>query len=557
MQKEVKINGLKINQQFGILEICELIFDPKIGMYVTKGKSGHGKSHITTALKLATQGSNALDDNQKYGIIDLEVPLTDGDMPIWIGCKSNGKSLAYVLYIKDKNGKKVKNPIIDGVKATPSSYMSHLQTELTWNMNKLTSENPSIQKKILLKLYQSQLQKIGVIFDTKHLDYSKSILGKIDSAVKDRDLMDYHRKQNGGIADDLKAQGFDPDRPDTCPDYINVSEIDEKIKELEKEKILLTSSPEEKKKTKLAEIKAKAMEVTNKCLAYNSELGNTHKEKINIYNGYWDKVNELHSDVSELKKILEKLNISHHLGTLENDIKYPDKINEPETAYLIQFDENNQVAKSDNLDQAGKDLIAKIVQLRKFYKETANEPLNTDTTELDSKILSLETTKTNAAGQNKIVDAIDSFHKWRAANETVVQLKDKYVKLLSQVETGVEGLEIQPIDDDIFLMYNGAYDVDYFQPKHKKLEMRKLSSYSSTQKPVICLLIQNYLLSKKSKAMRYLHIDNIPIDNTSRELLEKISKNLNVHIFLNITGDFEKKKLQAGEILIEGGEVFF
>ena len=224
-QKQVKINGLKVNHQFGILQVCELEFDEKVNMYVIKGKAGHGKTTGTTAIKLATQGSKTLVDNELYGEIDLEVQLTDGDLKLWVGCKSGKKTLQYTLYAKDDNGKIIKNPVIDGMKASPAEYLKALQTELTWKMDELTSENPSVQKKILLKIYQSGLKKIGIIFDKMHPDYKTSILGKIDDAVQHRDMMDMIRKQKGGIADDLKAKGFDPDRPETCPDEIFLSII--------------------------------------------------------------------------------------------------------------------------------------------------------------------------------------------------------------------------------------------------------------------------------------------------------------------------------------------
>ena len=177
-QIEVKINGLKVNHQFGILEVCDLVFDEKLSMYITKGKSGHGKTHVTTALQLATLGSKALKDNQKYGVVDLEVQLTDGELSLFIGCKNKGKELFYTIYSRDAAGKKIKKLIIDGAKATPAEYLKALQTELTWKMDELTSENPAVQKKILLQLYQAQLKQIGVIFDKKHPGYPDSILGK-------------------------------------------------------------------------------------------------------------------------------------------------------------------------------------------------------------------------------------------------------------------------------------------------------------------------------------------------------------------------------------------
>ena len=557
MQKQVKINGLTVNEAFGILEVCELIYDPKINMYVTKGPSGHGKTTITTALQLATQGGNALVDNQKYGKVDLEVQLTDGDMSLWVGCKSKGKTLSYVLYTKDDNGKKITNPVIDGIEATPASYLQHLQTELTWKMDELCSENPSVQKKILLKLYQSQLQKIGVIFDKKHLDYGKSILGLIDAAVSHRDQMDFERKRLGGIADDLKAEGFDPDRPATCPDEIKIDEIDEKIKAFEKEKYAITSSPEMKKDLELEKIKSEAKDLTALCTKWNSDLKENFENETNLYIDYDVDVQHIKENVLGLKLYLEKLDLESEFEALEKLVKYPDKFDEPTEPIYINFDEKNNVIATKDVAAGGQTLIDQIFEMRKEYHKVLNTTFSANTDQIDEKIVLLEENKKDALEQNKIVYAIDSFHKWRESNEDVVRLKNDYVQLLAKVDTGVDGLEIQPIDDQIFLMYDGSYDVGYFNPKDKKKEMRKLSSYSGTQKPVICLLIQNFLLSKKAKAMRYLHIDNVPIDNTAKALIEKISKELNVHIFLNITGDFDKKALKAGEVLVEGGEVFF
>ena len=125
------------------------------------------------------------------------------------------------------------------------------------------------------------------------------------------------------------------------------------------------------------------------------------------------------------------------------------------------------------------------------------------------------------------------------------------------MNTGVDGLMIvcEETSGDIFLTYNGAFDPQYFN--NPTLEQRKLASYSGTQKPLICLLIQHYLLSLKPKALRYMYIDNVPMDKRTQEVLLEMCEKLDLTIFLTITGDFEKDSLQNGEILIDGGEVFF
>ncbi len=553
-QKEVKITGLILNKQLGIIEAKKLTFDKDNKLIVFKGGVGEGKTTLQKGLQLATQGSKTFVDNQLYGDIDLQAQLIDGDIDLFVNCKSKGKKLETVLFTKDINGKKVTNPVIDGVKATAAKYLEYLQTELTWNMDKLVSENPTIQKNILLKLYHSQLSKTGVIFDKKHPDYNSSILGLIDIAVKNRDEKDYLRKTKGGIADDLKAKGFDPDRPDTCPDNIDIFAIELEIKELEKQKTILESEPEAKKNTQLAEIKTKAANVTNECLTYNNELKNTYDKNKKEWNYNEDLVHKLNSHLIKISESLEYLEIfdKNIIENIKSKVKFPIEIKKPELPNYINI-VDGQVQETKMVKNH--ELVNKILDLRNQYSELKDTPISIDTSEITKEIELKEAQKIQAKEINKIVDAIDSFHQWRAANDEVFKLKNQYTKLLAKVDTGVEGLQIIPKDDEIYIMYNGSYDTKYFNNPNK--EMRKLSSYSGTQKPVICLLIQNFLLSKKDKAMRYMYIDNVPIDNKTRVLLENMTEELNLHIFLNITGDFEQSNLKNGEILIKGGEVLF
>ena len=46
-------------------------------------------------------------------------------------------------------------------------------------------------------------------------------------------------------------------------------------------------------------------------------------------------------------------------------------------------------------------------------------------------------------------------------------------------------------------------------------------------------------------------------EDKTKELLNTMGDALNLTIFINITGDFDKNSLETGEILLEGGEVFF
>lgn len=563
-QKEVKIIGLALNKQLGILKAFNMQFNTDDRLTIFKGAAGQGKTTLKTTLDLGTKGQKTLTDKSLYGDIDFETQLLDGETKIYVGCKSKEDgSLVYSLYTKDLNGKIIRDPVIDGVKATPAKYLELLQTELTWRMDELISENPVVQRKILLDLYKFELQKSGVIYDKNHPEYSESIINKIEIAIKERDLYDMVRKQKGGILDDLKLKGFDPDRPDTIPDHVDILEIENKISEIQKEVAVFEQKSINDRQLLLNDLKDKAKDVTTQCKRYNEKLKSNYDLEIEKLNFKISENKQKAEKINRCKKLLEDLQFEGYRGSdvkewIETLPTQMEALKQPELPKYIQFD-NDGIVVIDTFQQA-KEVVEMFYDLQKIRDSYLSESMkcsNVDTSEFSMKIATLKLAKEQAIEQNKIVEAVDSFHNWRKSNENVSSLKNEYYKLLASINTGVEGLKIvcEEKTGDIFLMYNGCFDPKYFN--NSELEYRKLSSYSGTQKPLICLLVQNYLLSKKPKALRYMYIDNVPMDKRTQEVLRDICTKLQLRIFLNITGDFDINMLQNGEILIEGGEVFF
>ena len=555
--KKVKIIGLNINQKFGILQASHLEFDTDNNLIVVKGEVGAGKTSFQKALQLTTQGKKALQDSALYGNIDVETQLLDGDIPLFVGCRSNEKGgLTHTIYTKNASGKIEKNPVIDGIKATPSTYLNLLQTELTWKMDELTSENPTVQKKILLKLYQHKLSEQGVIFDKSKQAYQNSILHKIEQAENNRSTCDMIRKQYGGIADDLKEKGFDVNRPESLPKIVNISDIDNKILDLQKE----IAVKENTKTSQLDKLKVQAENLTDKAINFNNDLKSEYDKKVSEIE---EKRQEYQNDINQILLNLETAQNAyeslHSLGYRGNEVKefiknMPQKYDKffeviPEPEYIVI--KNNKIQPTQKTIKYG--IVSKVNNLRNMFKNISKEGI--DTSELTAKIDILRKEKIKSENINKICKAVDTFFDWQAANELVVKLKGEYETMLTKVDTGVEGLKIMTENDNLFLMYNGHYDVEYFS--NRKKEYRKLSSYSGTQKPVICLLIQSYLLNQKPKALRYMYIDNVPMDRKTTSLLNKMGKELDLTVFLNMTGDFEAQTLNDGEYLISGGEVFF
>ena len=550
-QISVKIIGLEVKQALGILKAHRLQFDKDNKLIVFKGEVGAGKTTEQKALQIGTLGTKTLSDKQLYGNIETETQLLDGDLQLWVGCKSTESGgLDYVLYTKDYNGKIVKNPIVDGVKATPAKYLELLQTKLTWRMDELTSENPNTQRDILLDLYQYQLQAAGVIFDKKHPDYNESVLGRLDKAASIRDYTDSKRKELGGIAEDLKLKGVHVDRPETVPDWVDLAAIDAQILELEKELAVGSMKFSNEKQTRLSDVKSAADRLITRAIEYNSKLQNDYNTKLANFNLVKQKNDSIDSLIENLKATIEKLAAQNIMVAYTINREKNDTPTLPVEPILIKL-EFGRIIDTDRTNE----IVNENFLLREKYLQIENEPLAFDATELKTKIDVLKVKKNEGAEINKIVLAVDSFHSWREANESVIRIKDEYFKMLSKVDTGVDGLKITVFENDLFLTYDGTFDPKYFN--NLTGEFRKLSSYSGTQKPVIALLVQNYLLSQKPKALRYMYIDNLPIDNKTRALLEKICTELDITVFLNLTGDFTREGLQPGEVLIENGEVFF
>lgn len=568
-QKEVKIIGLSIKEDFGAIKATELKFDANMRLTVIKGEVGSGKTTLNKAMRLTTQGSDTLVDKNLYdGNINMVAQLLDGDKKVFVGCKSEeGKPLTYFLYEEDENGKKIKDPIIDGVKATPAAYLKSMQTALTWRLSELTSENPTTQRNLLLETYSKELEKKGVVFDKKSPNYVGGIIDQIEKAKEKRSYLDMKRKEVGGIADDLKKKGVDFK---SRMEKVSVSELVAKIEAEKAKKNQALENPKSAREKKLLELKNSGLEHINKLRAFNEKIKAENKpiEDFNKTINDW-----LENKERKLKELFDTINFlikdeelaKEYTGQISQSM--PD-LKLKELKKELEFNEKGScISKPSEFEGEIKETLESYIQTGLDYVIESKKELDSiDTSKYDKIIEELEKEKKAKELTNSDALAVNSYHDWKDANEEVNEINRKFFMLLSGIDTGVEGLHIAPeyeIDEkgqrvakgnDIYLMYDGSYDPVYFSNPDK--ELRKLSAYSDTQKPMICLLIQKYLLSKKPKVLPYLWIDQVPIDKKTKKLLDKMSEELGLWLFVNWTGDFDKANLQDGEILVENGELF-
>ena len=562
MKKQVKIIGLSVNKDFGGLKATELTFDENNKLTLVKGEVGSGKTTLNRALSLTTKGSKTLEDNNLYGEIDLTAQLLDGEHKVFIDCKGTEGNLKHTIYTIDKDGNKLKDVVIDGKKLTPANYLSSLQTSLTWRLDELTSENPTTQRNILLELYQNELEQRGVFFDKNNPKYVGGIIDKIEKAKNDRNYADMKRKEVGGIGDDLRMKGINSDqRRELKSEAVTVALANDLSAQITLAKTNITQQRE----SQLNALKAKGSEINGRLRDINDGFKAVNS-KVDVFEiEYKAKKKELNIKVSNIEDILLDIfkNESAIVQSLMNQINNSlPEIKQPTETKVkeLQFSEKGQcISKPEDFDKDTSDLLTEYRSTATEYIRINNLPLTVaDTTEIENKLDEVNKELKSIRIWNKEAIAINALHDWKDKNEDVKDLQNDFYMKLTEIETGVKGLHIAPESKEsqnIYLMYDGSYDTDYFHNPNK--ELRKLSAYSDTQKPLICLLIQQYMLSKKGKTLPYLWIDKVPIDNKTRELLEKMSNDLDLWLFVSWTGDFKLENLKDGELLLEGGEVFF
>jgi len=381
-----------------------------------------------------------------------------------------------------------------------------------------------------------------VIYNKSHPDYVGSILDKIEKAKNLRSHKDALRKEVGGIADGLLKKGIDFENR---RELINLAEYEKAVNKLVAKISLAKEDVNQLKESKLNSLKATGSELNIQLHLINDKIklhNNKVNTKIKSFKAIDDALIALGLDENQKKVIIDKIKLQvPDLEVAKNELKFNKK--------------GSCKSKARHFSGEIKDVLKRYKSIQVKYILTKESDGEMESEELQAELEIARKELKTVADFNNQADSVNSFHEWRDADQEVKSLNTDYYKKLTEIDTGVKGLHIQPEDEDIYLMYNGNYDKKYFSNPDK--ELRKLSSYSGTQKPTICLLIQQHLIGKKIKSMPYLFIDDVPLDNKTIKLLNKMSNELNLMLFVNYTGDFSTKGLKPGEVLVENGEIFF
>ena len=560
-QKRVEIIGFEAGN-YNTIKVVRLTPDILSKKFIqVVGESGAGKSSLLELLKIPISGTDAI---KKKTILEkgffTQAQLLDGDLNVYIGArvseyqrgeKSGDPKFEFYLYSLDENGKQYQ-PIIDGVAATASEYTKLLTTDLTFKMADMFSENQTIHRKLIESLFSDELNAMK----------ADELVASIESKKKERDNTRILCQSQGAYMERFKEEGFSEEKLKMIAP-VDVAEIDKKVTELVLKKDRLERSSKDAHDLAVMGIDRerdkKIQELKDEGNRLVEELRTDRAAKDLAYTAALKKFEE-----AQALYIAEKTKGQEIVGLVQAYFVRPSDsvvkaINDEMTHKLKLIDTKEPVREPDD-----KVLLGKIKTIR---DKVENFPLPVypqieavDTTDIDKEIAVLNDQKISAAKTNSLYKRYQLWLSWIEAKSVYEAELDKLRKLYASIDTGVDGLSIVPTETDsgkieIWMMYNGVYDPEFFHNEHA--EMRHLFAYSSFQRSVIGVILQSARLDLKKKALRLAIVDDVAFTEKGIQILSDLCEKFNIQLIAGRTIAPSVDSLDSSQILVDGGEIFF
>lgn len=583
-----KIISIKASQDQKRIKAQEIDFDSNGEIIEIKGIVGSGKSTVHKIPELAMSGGSKkqFKDPAAEGDFDNEVCISAAQK-IYMRTSSKDGNWNGICFQKTDDGKISKDPIINGKKMTPAVARDTFQTELTFGAGRFISSDPKVHFDFMMHTYSHKLKAMGVVFDKKAPDYHGSILWRLEQAKMDRTAKEYRKKALNGFKNHLEAEGYDEQNVTAV---IEIESLESQKRALEQQKIEAERKHnQDASDAKISEINriqieidkltGRAVELMGKITAYNSGLEaqeqlraekfireiEAHNKRISD-----DRIN--HNDASECVLRLAKFGYENP-GLVLWVSKMGDSI-QKERNSTLELAALPSLAKvpltegkvSDYTPKYTEDINACLIELIELRKQIAPlftqkqnpapdpDPFDPSSFNTDSLASQIEAAKVT----NKVAERWDSFFDHQVADENVKAIWKEYCEMFTKIDLGVPGLQMSIIGDEdkseIRTVYDGQYNPSLFG--NETQENRLLSAYSETQKPIIAILMQKYLLDEKIKkgedGLRAIFVE-MPMDKATRLTLKRMKNEFDIDIFTSTTGDFDRDSLKDGQFIIENG----
>ena len=562
-QKQVKILSFRA-ENHNIIKAVMLtpdILQHKLVQLV--GESGMGKSTLIEMLQTAVAGTDAI---KKKSILEkgylCQALLLDGDIQLYVGARvteyQRGESTGEpkfetFLYAKDLNGTEI-IPIIDGIKATAGNYVKMLTTDLTFNMPALFTENQTEHRKLIESLFKPELDRLG----------ADAVVARIVKAKTHRDGCRTLCQGSGSFMESFEREGFTQAQLDIVrkPD---LKSIDDKLFQKKIELDRLTNGSADRRK--LAEEKIRAERTA--ALQVIKDAGTELREKIRVDNeAKKTEYDRLKKEYDYLIEARRKMDVDFSELILSLDILGVEA--REKVLAIVNKDLSDQKSQMTPMEPvlSPPDLgLAELLQAKlDEYSYLSTAPLaeiideKIDTLDVEQEIKRIETEKAAAETTTDLYNRYQTWKNWIEAKGLYEKEVDVLRKMYASIDVGVEGMHIVPVETDsdrveVWIQYNGCYDKEFFV--NPNLESRFMFQYSSFQCSAIGVMLQAARLNLKPKALRLAIVDDVAFTSKGLAVLEKMCEDFNVQLITARTDDYDKTNIPEGEIIVEGGEVFF
>lgn len=562
-QKTVKFIGFRAENS-GIIKAVELTPDLlSKRMLVITGESGNGKTSLIRLMQTAVSGTDAILSKSvlEKGYL-AEAQLLDGEIKLFVGAKvseyQRGENVGLnkfetFLFAKDDNGATY-TPIIDGVKATASSYIKLLTTDLTFNMAALFTNNQTEHRKLIESLFKPELDKLG----------SDAIVASILKAKKHRDACRTLCQSSGAYLERFADEGYTEAQLNLIvkPD---IKAIEEKIFQKKIELDRIVNGEENRVKLEIEKMKSDRTAALQAIKDAGAELREKARIDSEVKKEKYNKLKEEYNNITEAKQKIDKefAELSLLINILGVDARN-------KVGAIIEKDWKDQVSqmspKEPILEPADTKIEKQLQEKLREYEELYNTPFvvvqgkDIDTDKVNGEIAALTSMKIASEATLSLYNRYQLWKDWIEAKGLYEKEVDVLRRMYASIDVGVKGMKIIPEETDsdrveVWITYDGCYDTEFFHNKEK--EHRHIFQYSSFQCSAIGVMLQAARLNLKPKALRLAIVDDVAFTSKGLAVLTKLCEDFDVQLITSRTDDYDKDNIPDGEIIIEGGEVFF
>lgn len=584
-QRQFTIIGIRAGG-YHTLEAVELtpdILSKKLVRVV--GQHRQGKTSLLNLVKI---GLGGLGEVQKREALEkgfyTEVNLIGCGINLFLGVRvsefSKGESkgepkIETFIYSKKPDGS-TEAPVLDGKKLTAAEFSKMVDTGMTFGFNDVFSNQPTEHKRVIEKMYSSELGKLG----------ADAIIAKVNDARTKRDLARGVCDSQAAFMEQFENEGWSKADLELLS-ITDISAIDTEIisqsgkrqsaiDNVSKDNELAENKAKAERVAALQAIKDDARKVVDKVRAVTKSKEDAYRGLKSAYDSALALIDsevklaaKLEQDVfgSAFLPESEKKAIGKILVDCLDKFKASNKVGEePIEPNVIQVDEMGIPTIPETYDADYSKLVTERQKLLDKYAELRDSALvfesvtTPDVSAYDKKIAELQQQKASAEARNKVCNRFAKWQEWIEAKTLYEDCMDELANLYAKVDTGIEGLKIYPMEGsrsmDLWLKYDGVEDPAFFD--NTKLRPTFLFEYSAMQRAVLGVMIQASRLEKKDIGVRVCVIDEIPMTKLGIDMMERICEKYDVQLMTSYPDDrYDTVNPEDGVIIVEGGEVFF